>query len=408
MDIGKLCIVLDRRFKKMTTPEKYDIIMRKLDKIIGVIYGSVIGLLSGAATQPLGLQSASAAFEEKFPFTMIPDKSAITDPVIGQLLIQLNEFKNCSWDPNKFKTMRNYLSVVPNSSVLKIELYPKFVEQIRCNRPPDNYNLFSEDFYLRIPFCTFFGEESLTTVIGKIMQTHTSFEASAYGIIAVTIIRKLLMEDDLLSFTEQDCKFISSNWEQFLTTKLIPIIEQYKKLYCEQIYGKQPSNEAEEKRFDSSKLLVEKAYTDLIKNLNMIESAYKVRPIVDENTDHMSDEQKNDHQIISLYNHTLDALKLNEKHSSHPAILACWTLRTIYEINDKMNLESIDISHVIQLILRSVAIRTGCSGYNCMIVGATLGAFFGFNQFPEEFYSSLDIKLMDRINKDILDIINQM
>jgi len=411
MNISKLGIALDRKFKKTLTADKYEHVLHKMDKMIGVIYGSVVGLLAGAATQPLGPQSAARAFEEKIPYTTIIDKMAMIDPVLGQLLIQLTEFKSSKWDSEKFKNMRNYLSVVINSSLIKVDLQPEFVEQIRMNKQAELYSLFSEDFYTRVPLCTFFGENTLTAVIGKIMQTHTSFDASAYGIIAASIIQMLLQHDNLFNLVHHDSKIMSiTDWDKILLEKIIPIITQYHDLYCGRMFenAQSPKSEAEEKRIFSLKQRVENSYNDIVKRIELITQIYKIIPDVKENTDHMTEEQKTDYQITSIYEFGLNSIKLDQKHSSNPAILACWTVRTLQAINEKFNFDQIDPSYISRLIIRSVAVKTGCSAYNCMIVGAVLGAVFGFNQLPEEFYESMDLKLMDRINREIWEIIAVM
>ena len=81
---------------------------------------------------------------------------------------------------------------------------------------------------------------------------------------------------------------------------------------------------------------------------------------------------------------------------------------TLEQINIKLKFINCDSSQLIRLLLRSIAIKTGCSGYNCMIAGAILGAVFGMTQIPEEFYDSMDTQLMHRINNEIWQIIAAM
>lgn len=398
MDIGKLCVFLDRKFKKILPPAQKDKVMEKLDKIIGVIYGSISGLLVGAATQPLGPQSAARAFDEKMPFTIILEKNALTDPILGQILIQIIEFKNAKWDSEKFKLARNYLSVVINSSMLKVDLQPNFVDQIRMNKAADLYSLFSEDFYTRVPLCALFGDNTLTTVIQKIMQTHTSFEASAYGIVAASIIQMILQKDNLFDI----------DWGVTITERIIPVMTQYFQQFVALYSINAESSEAEEKRISAKKAQAAAGYNDIIQRLTLLSTLYTNPVESKENIDHLTPEQQENYKITSIYENTLDKLKLHEKHSSHPSMIAVWTLTTVHAIGQKLDLVTIDPSHIIKLILRSIAVRTGCSTYNCMIAGAVLGGIFGFTQIPEEFYDDIDPKLIDRINKDIWEIISVM
>jgi hypothetical protein len=403
MDVGKLCVFLDRKFKKTLPPLHYQKVMEKINKIIGVIYGSVTGLLVGATTQPLGPHSAARAFDEKMPFTMISEKNALADPILGQILIQLTEFKNAKWDSEKYKQLRNYLSVVINSSMIKVDLQPQFVEQIRMNKTADLYSLFSEDFYTRVPLCALFGDATLTTVIQKIMQTHTSFEASAYGIVAASIIQMILQKDDLFELEQK------INWDLTITDRIIPVMTKYYEQFCAAYFNQDPTlSEAEQIRISTKKTQAENGYKDIIQRLKMLASIYDHPDELKENIDHLTEEQREDYKITSIYESTLDKLKLHEKHSSHPAMIAVWIVRTIQAINHKINLDAIDPSHLIRLILRSIAVRTGCSAYNCMIAGAVLGGIFGFTQIPEEFYDGMDPRLMERINKDIWEIISVM
>lgn len=418
MEIEKLCVTLDRKFKKALPKTQYEAVTEKISKIIGVIYGSVTGLLVGAATQPLGPQSASRAYDEKFPYAIVPEKSALQDPVFGQLFIQLHEFKNAKWDSEKFKVLRSYLSVIINTPSIKVDLYPQFIEQIRTNKPANSYNLFTEDFYTRVPLCALFGDETLKTVIAKIMQTHTSFNASAYGIIASSIIQMILQSEELFDMVPDPTdnmgkKFVSTaDWSMIITEKLMPLMAQYRDLYCNMYFNDQDFNtlsESEQKRIAPMKSRVSDAYDDIIQRLKIIADMYKSNfPEIKENTDHMTPEQKNEHRITSIYSYTLDRLNLHEKHSSHPAILAVWVVKTMQELNEKLNLDTIDPSYLIKLILRSVAVRTGCPAYNCMIVGAVLGGIFGFMQLPVEYYENTDPKIVDRINREIWEIIAVM
>jgi hypothetical protein len=314
--------------------------------------------------------------------------------------------------------LRTYLSVVINTPAIKVELYPQFVEQIRTNKPANPYNLFTEDFYTRVPLCALFGDETLKTVIAKIMQTHTSFNASAYGIIASSIIQMILQSEELFDMVPDPSdntgkKFVSTaDWSTIVTEKLMPLMTQYRDLYCDMYFNNQDIeslSEAEQKRIAPMKSRVSDAYDDIIQRLKMVADMYKSGSLeIKENTDHMSPEQKAEHRITSVYSHTLDRLNLHEKHSSHPAILAVWTVKTMQELNEKLNLDTIDPSYLIKLILRSVAVRTGCSAYNCMIVGAILGGIFGFMQLPVEYYEDMDPKIMDRINREIWEIIAVM
>ncbi len=402
MDVSKLCIYLDRKFKKSLNPKQYTVVMGKVDKIIGIMYGAITGLLVGATTQSLGPLSARA-FDEKMPYTLVSEKNALTDPVLGQLIILLTEFKNAKWDAEKFKTFRNYLTVAINSSLIKVDLQPQFVEQIRTNKPANLYNLYSEDFYTRVPLCAMFGDACLTTAINKIMQTHTSFDASAYGIIATSVIQMILQKDDIF----EDEKF---NWDTVMEERFLPVITQYYTQYCDTYFVQDTSklSEAEQKRIEPMKQRVTESYNDINQRIKLITSLYNGVKVVDENIDHLTADQQEEFRITSIYNTQLDKLNLHEKHSSHPALVACWVVRTIQEIHKQIDINSTDPSYLIKLILRSIAVRTGCSAYNCMIAGAVLGGIFGFTQIPEEFYSAMDPKLMDRISMEIWNIIANM
>lgn len=403
MDASKLCIYLDRKFKKTLNPKQYAVVMGKVDKIIGIMYGAITGLLVGATTQPLGPQSAARAFDEKMPYTLVSEKNALTDPVLGQMIILLSEFKNSKWDAEKFKTFRNYLTVAINSSSIKVDLQPQFVEQIRTNKPTNLYNLYSEDFYTRVPLCAMFGDASLTTAINKIMQTHTSFDASAYGIIATSVIQMILQKDDIF----EDEKF---NWDSVIEERFLPVITQYYTQYCDTYFAQDTSklSEAEQKRIEPMKHRVIESYNDITHRIKLITSLYNGDRVVDENIDHLTVDQQEEYRITSIYNAQLDKLNLHEKHASHPALVACWVVRTVQEIHKQNDINSTDPSYLIKILLRSIAVRTGCSAYNCMIAGAVLGGIFGFTQIPEEFYSAMDPKLMDRISMEIWNIIANM
>jgi hypothetical protein len=192
MDIFQLYTLLNDKFKSSSSSEK---IIEKLNKMIGVIYGSITGFMCGAPTQPLGVKSAKSSYLDRLPFLLINFDNAINDPIIGQLIINLDEFTIAKWDPTAFKVSDSYKSVVCNSTCSGINLQSQFVDQVRLNKSPHLYNLFSEDFYTRVPLCSLFGESAIDVVISKIMQTHTSFEASAYGLLTTAVIRLCLINE---------------------------------------------------------------------------------------------------------------------------------------------------------------------------------------------------------------------
>ena len=71
-------------------------------------------------------------------------------------------------------------------------------------------------------------------------------------------------------------------------------------------------------------------------------------------------------------------------------------------------MDEVNVGEILSLILKSVAIKTGCSSYNCMVVGAILGATFGLTQFSPDLFDLIDGELVTKINIDILDIIKVM
>lgn len=402
MDQIDLYSFLERRFKQNLPIEKYNKVMTKIDKMIGLIYGSIIGVMCGAATQPLGPKSAERAYSNKIPFCKITDKDSIQDPVLGQLMSHINELKVSKWDPVKYKSLTNYKAIIGNTPILRIELAAQLIEQVRMVKSPNLYNLFSEDFYLRVPLCALFGDASIEVVIGKIMQTHTSFEASAYGILTTSILRLTLINDDI--FAE------NINWNTLVNTMIMPVLESYYKIYNTNFLtldeSKQSIPEAEKLRISSIKTKLDEKYLEIIEKVKKITNLYEDNePLIMENLDHLTDEEKEDYKISSIYQKSLNELKLESKDSAHPALLSIWTVKTLQAIHRKLNMSTIEPSDVFRLMLQSVAIKTGCSTYNCMIVGSILGNVFGFTQIPEEFYESLDIKFMNRITREIIDVI---
>lgn len=415
MDVIDLYATLDRKFKKALPKEKYEKVITKLDKMIGLIYGSIVGLLCGAATQPLGPKSAAQAYgrsdeqPDRLPFCKVNTREAMIDPILGQLMSHISELKISKWDPAKYKMLTNYKSVIWNSSILRVDLNAQFVEQIRMNKNPYLYNLFSEDFYTRVPICALFGEPSVDVTIGKIMQTHTSFEASAYGILVTSILRIALLNDDLFS------NYI--DWNDTIKTSLLPLLEKYYKIYQVTCIQEDAKSEASKLRSETFKTKLDESYQEIINKLNHLSQMYTVpnnEPEV--NIDHATEshlgsayhldyEEKEDYKITSIYQKELDELKLENKNSSHPALLAIWTVKTLQAIHKKLDITKIEPVNVSRLILQSVAIKTGCSAYNCMIVGSILGNVFGFTQIPEEFYDGLNPQFVHKINQDILEII---
>jgi hypothetical protein len=174
LDIVDLYKYLEDSLIRVLPEKQYKLHMNKLDKMIGLFYGSIIGLLSGAPTQPLGPKSAREAYNNKIPFAKIKDSEAFNDPIIGQFLYNMKELKESGWDSNKYRSLDMYKRCVCNSSTLKVESADSFKELIKTHSSPQSYNLFSEDFYIRVPVCALFGEESIEVLISKIMQTHTS------------------------------------------------------------------------------------------------------------------------------------------------------------------------------------------------------------------------------------------
>lgn len=395
VNIFQLYTLLEKKLTKSFPKEKYEKVINKLDRMIGLIYGSIIGLMCGAATQPLGLKSAQS-FAHNTPFCALKYGAACSDPVMGQLLAHLNEFKISKWDSTKYKSLTNYKSVMCNSAYMKVDLHPQLIEQIRTGKSSDLYNLYSEDFYMRVPYCALFGDATIDTVIGKIQQTHTSFEASAYGLLTVSVIQLALLNNNV------------NDWNQIIKEKLIPLLGEYYNISSQSDDSKSTS-EADKLRTTALSTRMNTAYNNILEILNNALLIYTSdnKNQINENVDHMTIEEKSDYKITKIYSHQLDGLNLETKHCSHPFMLAVWVAKTINEVI-KLYGDNFEPTDVSRLILRSVAIKTGMSAYNCMIVGSVLGSIFGFTQIPEEFYESMDSKLMSKINLDIIEIISTM
>jgi hypothetical protein len=400
--IFQLYDLIDKKLKKAFPDSKYEKTIKKIDKMMGLIYGSITGLICGSVTQPLGPKAAEQRFKIDIPYCSIKDSNAVNDPVLGQLLSHVEEFKNAKWDANKYKESVNYKSVICNSTWLKVDIQPHLIEQIRTGKNAHTYNLSSEDFYLRVPICALFGDSTIDVVISKILQTHTSFEAPAYGLITASIIQLVLLNDTLLNI---------SDWNQIIKEKLVPLLDEYYKIYTSSYFSTIPTtSEADKLRYNLLKNRLDEQYKfvhdQLISSIDMFE---KINDnLIVENIDHFSEDEKEDMKITRHFSRQLDELKLDVKHSSHPMLLAIWCVKALAKIHDAIGLDDIEPSQLSGLILRSVAIKTGISSYNTMIVGSILGSIFGCTQIPEVFYEIMDDKLMDRINRNVLSIISDM
>lgn len=392
MDIIDLYAVLDKKFKNTLSRDKYEKVIHKLDKMIGLVYGSLIGLMKGITNQT------------------ITEQEAIKNPVIGQFILHIDELKMAKWDPVKYKGLMNYKSVICNNSTLPIELSPMLVEQIKTNKPPNLYNLFSEDFYTRIPICALLGEASIDATIGKIMQTHTSFEASACGIIITSVLRLILINDNIFAD--------SNDWNAVINNTLLPILQSYYNIYQSNFTTDEQAHpeksQAEKLRNETNKLKLNESYQMVIGKLKYLTTMYTLvhesssEPMHEEKQESLTDEEKEDMQIIEVYQKELDLLELEKKHSAHPAILAIWTVKSLQAIHKKLDINKLEPNVIFRLMVQSVIAKTGCSAYNALIVGSIIGAIFGFTQIPEDFYGELDMSLMNRVNHSIIDVIKCM
>lgn len=402
LHIFQLYDFIDKKLKKAFPDNKYERTLKKIDKMIGLIYGSVTGLICGATTQPLGPKAAEQRFKIDIPFYAIKDSNAVNDPVLGQLLSQILEFKNAKWDSNKYKESVNYKSVICNSTWLKVDLQPQLIDQVKTGKNAHLYNLCSEDFYLRVPMCALFGDSTIDVVISRVLQTHTAFEAPAYALLTVSIIQLVLLNDTLVSI---------SDWNRIIIEKLAPLLEEYQNIYKTSRFSEmQLNSEADKLRINALKTRLDDQYKEmhdmLLKSVEMFNDKYDNS--TNENLDHFSEDEKEDMKITKYFSKQLDDLKLDVKHVSHPLLLAIWCVKALAKIHDEIGMDNIEPSHLSGLMLRSVAVKTGMSAYNNMIVGSILGSIFGCTQIPESFYEHMDDKLMDRINRDVLGIISDM
>lgn len=398
IDIIDLYMILNDKFKSSLSNEKCDKVMIKIEKIVGLFYGSITGLLIGAATQPLGPGSASCAFRDKIPFCNIDKKNALADPVLGQFLSHMTELKNSKWDANKYKSLSLYKNVMLNTPMIKIDLAPQLIDQMRTRKAPELYNLFSEDFYIRVPICALFGDAAIDVAINKIMETHTSYEASAYGIITTGIIRLMLLNDNIFS----------DNLYENIKTALLNLLNSYHNIYVSNFVGiDEKMSESEKLRLHNMKTRIGDKYNEITNSIKSILEEDQI--ITTENTDHLVEEkEKKEYEITSLFKKSLDSLELENKNNSHPAMLSIWVIKALYTIHKKHDIYKLDIMEIIKAIIKAVATKTGNSAYNCMIVGCVLGIVFGCTHIPEEYYRLYNIKLMDYINREIISIISAM
>jgi len=406
LHIFQLYDFIDKKLKRALTKIQYTSAIKKIDSMIGLIYGSVTGLMCGAATQAIGPKAAEQRFRNEMPFCSIKDSVAIGDPILGQLTAHITELKNAKWDSDAFKTAVNYKSVIGNSSFLKVEPQPQLVDQIRTGKSAQLYNLSGEDFYLRVPLSTLFGDSTMEVVIGKVLQTHTSFEPPAYAILTASIIQLVLLSDDIFTTI--------TDWNQVITDKLFNVLDTYREIYTSScVEGMPIKSEADKLRVESMKLRLEDQYKSihgrLMGTLDMFaDTRNENKTEVKENLDHLSENEKAEAKITSIFVGQLNNLDLSNKQIYHPMLLAIWCVKTLNRVHEIIGMDNIEPVYLSELMLKSVAVRSGMSAYNTMIVGSILGAVFGCTQIPEIFYESMDEKLMDRINRDILDLIAAM
>ena len=376
--IFELYDYIDKKLKRALPKTKYEAALKKIDSMIGLIYGSITGLMCGAMTQPIGAKAAAQRYGSELPFFNIKDALAIQDPILGQLLLQLAEFSTSKWDSTKYKAATNYKTVMCNSSSMKIELQTELVEQIRTGKSASLYNLSGEDFYSRVPLCALFGDATIDTVIGKVLQTHTSFEAPAYALLTASVIQLVLVRGETL--------ISISDWNQIIDSKLVPLLTEYYKIYSASCIGEMSSKtEADKLRIDSMRARLDSQYETVKNQLMSTADLFKGQESIAENIDHLSPEEKEEYKFTQLFVKQLDELKLDNKSSSHPMILAIWCVKAISKIHEAYGMDNIEHTFISSLILREVAIRSGMSVYNCTIVGAILGCIVGCTQLPEMF-----------------------
>ena len=391
IDILDLYSRLSDKLKLDLQPAQYQKVFSKLDKLIGLIYGQILGVMCGASNNNLD--------DEKITCVPVDKLSDLKDPVIGQIVAHINEVKASAWDAVKYKNASNYKSVICNASVIGVKPSVGLIEQTKSNKSPMLYNLHSEDFYTRIPMCALFGETSIDVVIAKIMQTHTSFDASAYGIIVICVLRTILVNEDVLNG--------QIDWSQILKNNLIPLLSEYYKIYSTTFLNEDTcKSEAEKLRMATTKIRLDESYANIMRDITLMTEDNKNADEIDEIDPIDSDSGSVD--LRKLYQKSLSKLELKDMHISNPAFLAIWTVQTLQILSNKFDLDSLDPRDITRELLFVVSARQDLAPYNCMIVGSVLGSIFGFSNLPKELYSGIGPIPMDRLNRMILNMIASM
>lgn len=377
IDILDLYSRLSERLKVDLPEDQYQKVFNKLDRLIGLIYGQILGVMYGSD-------------DEKNPRPVLDKLSDLKDPILGQIVSHINEVKSVGWDPVKYKNDSSYKSAIGNAPVIGVSPSIGLIEQIKMNKSPMLYTSSSEDFYTRIPICALFGQASIDVVIAKIMQTHVSFDASAYGIIVICILRTILVNDDLLEK--------NIDWCQVLKNTLTPLLNEYHKIYSTNFLNSDNcKSEAEKLRMETTKNRLNESYANITGLINsMADKIYAT------NTD------ETDVDFRKLCQQELDKVEFKNAHISGPAILAIWTVQTLQHLSDKFDLNELDPRDIIRDVLYVVSAKQALSPYNCMIVGSVLGSIFGFSNLPRELYNGIGAIPMDRLNRIIFNMIASM